>query len=67
MKIVYDKETGMLNIQLKDEPSTESSDLENGVVIDYNSKGEIVGIEIEDAHNFDLSKFSFETKPAKIA
>ena len=61
MKIIFDKETGMLNIQLKDEPSTESAELEQGVVIDYNSAGEIVGIEIEDAHKFDLSKFSFET------
>jgi uncharacterized protein YuzE len=51
----------MLNIQLKEEPSTESAELEQGVVVDYNAKGEIVGIEIEDAHKFDLSKFSFET------
>lgn len=51
----------MLNIQLKDEPSTESAELQPGMVVDYNDKGEIVGIEIEDAHKFDLSKFSFET------
>ena len=61
MKIIFDKETGMLNIQLKEEPSTESAELEQGVVVDYNAKGEIVGIEIEDAFKFDLSKFSFET------
>ncbi len=61
MKIIFDKQTGMLNIQLKDEPSTESAELQPGMVVDYNDKGEIVGIEIEDAHKFDLSKFSFET------
>lgn len=61
MKIVFDKQTGMLNIQLKNEPSVESAEIENGVVVDYNAKGEVVGIEIEDAHKFDLSKFSFET------
>lgn len=61
MKIVFDKKTGMLNIQLKDEPSVESAEIEPGLVVDYNSKKEIVSIEIEDAHKFDLSKFSFET------
>jgi len=61
MKIIFDKSTGMLNIQLKEEVSTESAELEPGVVVDYNSSGEIIGIEIEDAHKFDLSKFSFET------
>lgn len=61
MKIIFDKQTGMLNIQLKDEPSVESSELEQGVVVDYNAKGEIVGIEIEDGDQYDLSKFSFET------
>lgn len=66
MKVIFDKNTGMLNIQLKEEPSTESSELEAGVVVDYNAKGEIVGIEIEDAHKFDLSKFSFETLGQKI-
>lgn len=61
MKITFDKQSNMLNIQFKDEASTESAELEQGVVVDYNSKGEIVGIEIEDAHKFDLSKFTFET------
>ncbi len=61
MKIIFDKKTGMLNIQFKEEPSTESSELEPGVVVDYNAKGEIVGIEIEDASKFDMSKVSFET------
>ena len=61
MKIIFDKKTGMLNIQFKEEASVESAELEQGVVADYNAKGEIIGLEIEDAHKFDLSKFSFET------
>ena len=61
MKIIFDKETGVLNIQFKEEVSAESAELEQGVVADYNAKGEIIGLEIEDAHKFDLSKFSFET------
>ena len=66
MKIVFDKETKMLNIQLKDEASTESAEIEPGVVVDYNAKGEVVGLEIEDADKFDLSKFSFETREKVI-
>ncbi len=50
----------MLNIQLKKEPSTESSELDPGVAVDYNTKDEIVGTEIEDASKFDMSKVSFE-------
>lgn len=61
MKIIFDKETGMLNIQFKEEASAESAELEQSVVADYNANGEIIGLEIEDAHKFDLSKFSFET------
>lgn len=37
MKIIFDKETGMLNIHLKAEPSIESAELESGIVVDYNS------------------------------
>ena len=61
MKIVFNKKNGMLVIQLRDEPSVESAEIGPGLVVDYNDKQEIVSIEIEDAHKFDLSKFSFET------
>lgn len=39
----------------------ESSELEKGIVVDYNAKGEVIGIGIEDGFKFDLSKFSFKT------
>ncbi len=55
MKIILDKQTGMLNIKLKEEPSIESAEIGNGVIFDYNAKGEIVGIEIEDVHQIDLT------------
>lgn len=38
MKIIFDKQTGMLNIQFKEEPSTESAEIEPGIVVDYNAK-----------------------------
>lgn len=61
MKIIFDKQSKMLNIQFKEEPSTESSELQPGVVIDYNSKNEVIGIELDvSISNIDLSKISFE-------
>lgn len=61
MKITYDKANKMLNIQFKEEPSTESAEIEPGVVIDYNSKNEVIGIELDvSISNIDLSKISFE-------
>lgn len=61
MKIVLDKESNMLNIQFSEKPSTESAELEQGLVVDYDKDGQIVNIEIENANNFDFSKFTFET------
>ena len=61
MKIILDKESNMLNIQFSEKPSTESAELEEGLVVDYDSDGLIVNIEIENANNFDFSKFTFET------
>ena len=61
MKIILDKASNMLNIQLSDKPSIESAELEEGLVVDYDGDGLIVNIEIENANNFDFSKFTFET------
>lgn len=67
MKIIYDKNSGMLNIIFRDEESVDSAEIEPGVVVDYNAQNEIIGLELEDAHKFDLSKFSFETLEQKIS
>ena len=64
MRVVYHKESDMLNIILSDEPSTESSE-KDGVVLDYDKNGRVVCIEIEDASRYDISKFSIETVDKK--
>jgi len=49
MRIVYDPEHDMLNIEfVSDEPIMESIELD-GVVVDYSKDGRIVSIEILDA------------------
>ena len=46
MKVRYDKEVDALYLKLSDEPVVESEMVRPGVVLDYNEKGELVGIEI---------------------
>jgi len=40
---------GGSHIELKETPSVESEEIADGVVLDYDNSGEIVGIEIERA------------------
>lgn len=49
MKVIFDPETDTLSIILRDEKVSESDEVRDGVVIDYNKSGKIVSIEIMDA------------------
>ncbi|GJQ24759.1 hypothetical protein BIY37_10290 [Candidatus Brocadia sapporoensis] len=49
MKIEYDKEADALYIQLKEVRVFDNIDIEDGVTIDVDEKGHIIGIEILDA------------------
>ena len=49
MKITYDPETDILTIRLKETPVSESDELNEGIVADYDGDGHIVGLEIFDA------------------
>jgi len=46
MKIVYDNETDSIYVKFSDEPVVESEEKENGTIIDYNDKDEIVAVEM---------------------
>jgi len=53
MRVRYFPETDALLIDLKDDPVVDSEFIEHlGVVIDYNDKGEVVGLEILDWSEF---------------
>jgi len=45
----YYPETDTVYIEIKSNPSVESEEIADGVVVDYDESGEIVGIEIENA------------------
>ena len=62
MRVRYVPETDSLFIDLKDDSVVDSEFIEDlGVVVDYNSKGEVVGLEI-----LDWSEFQREGKELNL-
>lgn len=51
MKMKYYKDTDSLYIDLSDTPSAESKEVSEGVVLDYDAQGNLVGIDIDNAKN----------------
>jgi uncharacterized protein YuzE len=57
MKFHYYAETDSLYIDLIDQPSAESREVAPGVVLDFDSAGHLVGIDIDHASkNVELSR-----------
>lgn len=67
MKIEYSKDIDALYIRLKQVKVTDSRDIEEGVTVDLDEKGHIVGIEILDASEklelSELVNISIENLP----
>lgn len=49
MKVKYYQETDSLYIDLADAPSKDSREVTDGIVLDYNAAGNLVGIDIDKA------------------
>ena len=65
MKLHYDRETDSLYIDLSARPSKDSREVQDGVVIDLDDKGQIVGIDIQHASQIlDLGTLETEALPA---
>ena len=47
VKLSYFADTDSLYIDLSEEPSVESREISEGVVLDYNAAGRLVGIDID--------------------
>ena len=69
MKIEYSKDVDALYIRLREAQSEDSMDIEEGVTVDLDEKGHIVGIEILDASEkmnlTDLVNVSIENIPVE--
>jgi uncharacterized protein YuzE len=49
MKLNYYADTDSLYIDLSERPSAESREVSDGVVLDYDAQGNLVGIDIDNA------------------
>jgi uncharacterized protein YuzE len=49
MKLAYYPETDSLHIDLSEKPSAKSREVSDGVVLDYDEAGDLVGIDIDNA------------------
>lgn len=67
MKINYFPDTDSLYIDLSEQPSAESREISEGVVLDYDASGNLVGIDIDNASTkVDLHRFVVSKIPASV-
>ncbi|MGH9381865.1 MAG: DUF2283 domain-containing protein [Thermoanaerobaculia bacterium] len=66
MNVTYDRGTDTLTLRLASGPVAESDEDKPGVILDYDSKGNLVGLEILDASRRvdDLRRVEFEVAEA---
>ncbi|MBI5748032.1 MAG: DUF2283 domain-containing protein [Nitrospinae bacterium] len=67
MKLNYYPETDSLYIDLSEKPSTESVEVSEGIVLDYDAEGNLVGIDIDNASKkVQLKELTLSKLPANI-
>ena len=67
MKLNYYPETDSLYIDLSERPSAESREISEGVVLDYDDGGNLVGIDIDNASTkVQLDKLIVSKLPATV-
>ena len=67
MKINYYPETDSMYIDLSSRTSTESKEISEGIVLDYDKDGKLVGIDIDNASSkMDLSELIINKLPTKV-
>ena len=67
MKLNYYPETDSLYIDLSEQASVESREVSEGVVLDYDARGNLVGIDIDNASNkADIHKLVLSKLPASV-
>ena len=67
MKLNYYPETDSLYIDLSELPSVESREISEGVILDYDADGRLVGIDIDNAsHKVQMQKLILNKLPATV-
>jgi uncharacterized protein YuzE len=68
MKLHYYPETDSLYIELKDAPGIQVREVAEGLVVDLDANGDVVGFDIDNAsRKFDLSKVETVALPSVTA
>ena len=64
MKLNYYPETDSLYIDLSEKPSFDTREIAEGIVLDYDSAGDLVGIDIDNASKkIELKKLTLNKLP----
>lgn len=67
MKLNYYRETDSLYIDLSSKPSVSSTEISEGIVLDYDAEGNLVGIDIDNAsRKIDLREVILSRIPAEV-
>ena len=67
MKLNYDPETDSLYIDLAESPGVETREISEGVLLDYDAKGNLVGIDIDNASTkVQLKELILNRLPSKV-
>ena len=67
MKVKYYKDTDSLYIDLSENTSTESKEISEGIVLDYDASGKLVGIDIDNASTkVSLEKLVVSSLPGPV-
>ena len=66
MKLNYHPDTDSLYIALSPNPSADSNEVAEGVVLDFDADGKLVGIDIDNAsHKLDLHELTTDQIPVQ--
>lgn len=67
MKLNYYPDTDSLYIDLTEHPSVESREISEGIVLDYDAQGQLVGIDIDNAsRKVELSQLTLNKLPLTV-
>ena len=67
MRVNYFPDTDSLYIDLSERPSVESREISDGVVLDYDDEGNLVGIDIDNARTkVEIHRLIVSKLPATI-
>ena len=67
MRLNYYPETDSLYINLSEQPSVESQEISEGILLDYDAEGQLVGIDIDNASNkIDMEKLILSRLPSQV-